>query len=169
MARCARCGTENPADVSLCVSCGTSLTSPSVMSFPTMDDDLERAVPYASWLERLGAFILDQLILIIPIALAGLVMRNRFAGNLVSFAYYIYFTGSSGQTIGKRALGIRVTKADGSPVDYGVAALRETIGKFVSGIILGIGFLFPLWDARRQALHDKVASTVVVKVTSSMP
>jgi uncharacterized RDD family membrane protein YckC len=45
---------------------------------------------------------------------------------------------------------------------YGRAALREILGKFVSGITLGIGYLMVAFDAHKQGLHDKIADTCVI-------
>lgn len=81
----------------------------------------------------------------------------------ISLGYPIYFIGKSGATPGKKIMKIRVVKADGSAVGYGGAFLREVVGKFISGIILLIGYFWMLWDPNKQALHDKIAGTYVVK------
>lgn len=161
MSSCQRCGTENLAEARVCVSCG-SVLAPAPSAWSPTGTQVETYTQYASFLERVGAVILDWLILIIPTAIVARA-TNPLVSQIVTYAYFVYFTGSSGQTLGKRVLNIKVVKADGSAMEYGSAVLREIVGKFVSGIILGIGFLFPLWDARKQALHDKVASTLVVK------
>lgn len=44
--------------------------------------------------------------------------------------------------------------------------LREIIGKFLSAIILGIGYLMVIWNPKKQALHDKIAKTYVVYIRS---
>lgn len=116
---------------------------------------------YATWGRRLAATLLDGLILLLPTLIVSLV-TDRLVANVLQAAYFVYFTGATGQTPGKQLMKIRVVRASGGPMDFGVAALREVVGKFVSAITLGIGYLFPLWDARKQALHDKVAGTVVV-------
>ena len=84
--------------------------------------------------------------------------------TVLSLAYYVIFTGSCGQTLGKMALRIKVIRKDGGDLGYGGAALRETIGKFVSGIILGIGYLMVAFDERKQGLHDKIAGSYVIKL-----
>lgn len=75
-----------------------------------------------------------------------------------------------GQTLGKRALRLRVARTDGSVLSWGRAAVRSAIWTLVPAIpTLGLFFevldgLWPLWDKpRRQAIHDKVAGTVVVQ------
>lgn len=78
--------------------------------------------------------------------------------------YYVYFTGSRGQTLGKMALGIKVVKADTQEVPgYTSAFLRETIGKFVSSLILALGYLWMIWDPKKQTWHDKIANTIVIR------
>jgi len=85
-------------------------------------------------------------------------------GVSLSIGYAVFFTGYSGQTPGKMALRIKVIRTDGSPVTYGRAALREVLGKFISGILLGIGYLMVAFDRQKQGLHDKIADTYVIKL-----
>lgn len=82
----------------------------------------------------------------------------------VSVVYYVYFTAFGGQTPGKMALRIKVVRTDSSPLTLGRAFYREVIGKFVSGIILGIGYLMVAFDAKKQGLHDRMADTYVVRL-----
>jgi uncharacterized RDD family membrane protein YckC len=79
---------------------------------------------------------------------------------------------NNGQTFGKQALGIRVVREDGRAFDAGTAAIREivikqllfgTAGAFLLFVPTLVDYLWPLWDERNQALHDKIASTYVVK------
>lgn len=88
---------------------------------------------------------------------------------LIGAGYFIWLEGSpSGQTLGKRVLGIRVLDFDaGGPVGYGRAAIRY-VGRFVSGIVFALGYLWMLWDGQKQTWHDKMATTVVVP-TSAYP
>ena len=53
---------------------------------------------------------------------------------------------------------------DGSQLTYGRAAKREVLGKFVSSILLGIGYLMVAFDSQKQGLHDKIADTYVIKL-----
>ncbi len=67
-----------------------------------------------------------------------------------------------GQTPGKRLLGIRVLRLDGGPVTGWVAF--ERAGGYAAGFATGLlGFAQVLWDPNRQAIHDKIVSTVVVR------
>ena len=70
-----------------------------------------------------------------------------------------------GQTYGKRALGIRVVNEEGGSIGYGRAFGRYGI-IFLLGILvvpLLIDYLWPLWDDRSQALHDKGVRSFVVR------
>ena len=99
---------------------------------------------------------------------------------LVGLAYYTIMHAKWGQTLGKKAVGIRVVKAaDLSAVSWGQALGRQLFVYVITFATSIINFLAPaagilglvgmldnawiLWDQRRQAVHDKVAGTVVVK------
>ena len=78
--------------------------------------------------------------------------------------YWVFFTGYCGQTPGKMLLRIQVVRLDGKELGYGQAFYREVIGKFLSGLIFFIGYLMAAFDDRKQALHDRMAKTYVVKL-----
>jgi uncharacterized RDD family membrane protein YckC len=131
---------------------------------------------YASWGSRFGAYLLDVLIIAVPFivlivvgvaadlwALVGVAYAATF---VVPFIYFTYFHGERGQTPGKRAVGIRVVSGEtGNAIGYGRAfgryAITFLLGLFVLPVILD--YLWPLWDAKNQALHDKVVGSVVVR------
>jgi predicted Zn finger-like uncharacterized protein len=83
---------------------------------------------------------------------------------VVSVTYYVFFTGYNGQTPGKMALRLQVIRTDGTPVGYGKAFLREIPCKFISGILLGIGYLMVAFDVQKQGLHDRMTGTYVIKL-----
>jgi predicted Zn finger-like uncharacterized protein len=83
---------------------------------------------------------------------------------VISVTYYVFFTGYNGQTPGKMALRLQVIRCDGTPVGYGKAFLREIPCKFISGILLGIGYLMVAFDQQKQGLHDRMAGTYVIKL-----
>jgi uncharacterized RDD family membrane protein YckC len=102
---------------------------------------------------------------------------KRFVANIITAVIaIIYFTlqhGKWGQSIGKRALGIRVVRVDGGPIGYGPAFGRVAFTYVLNIITFGIGSLVDviwiLWDSRKQALHDKVVKSVVVKADAVNP
>lgn len=135
---------------------------------PGSNEDLftERPLRYANFGQRLGAYILDAIILAVPNVLLSLAAEDNPGVNIISLVLsWLYFSlmeSSSWQaTIGKRAVGIQVVTTDGGRISFGQATGRY-FGKIVSAIILLIGYLMVLWDDHKQALHDKMANTFVV-------
>ena len=132
----------------------------------------DRSGPRASFGRRFLALLLDSVLLGVIGAILGLLVGD-VAGQglnvLIGAVYFIGLEGSpSGQTLGKRALGIRVLDfGAGGPVGYGRAVIRY-VGRFVSGIVFALGYLWMLWDGQKQTWHDKMATTVVVP-TSAYP
>lgn len=67
-----------------------------------------------------------------------------------------------GQTVGKKAMGIRVVRLDGGPITWWVAF--ERVGGYAAGLATGLlGFAQVWWDANRQTIHDRIVGTVVVE------
>jgi len=85
-------------------------------------------------------------------------------GVVLGYAYRVFFIGYCGQTPGKMAVRVKVIRTNGAEVGYVRAFLREVVGKFLSKLILGIGYLMVAVDSRKQGLHDKIADTYVVKL-----
>jgi uncharacterized RDD family membrane protein YckC len=69
----------------------------------------------------------------------------------------------NGQTVGKQALGIRITNLQGGPISAGQAWGRSLFASLISKNLLYLGYLWMLWDAMRQTWHDKVAGTLVLE------
>ncbi|MCS6843377.1 MAG: RDD family protein [Caldilineales bacterium] len=80
---------------------------------------------------------------------------------LVPPLYFSLFWSLGGQTPVQYAMGIRVVRLDGKRMDFGRALLRY-FSLYASLLPLGLGYLWVLWDNRRQGFHDKLAGTVVV-------
>jgi len=125
--------------------------------------------PRAGFGSRLGAAFLDGILLFVVFIVFAIATSGKGGpiAWLAGVGYYAYFEGSqSGQTVGKRATGIRVISSlDGGPIGFGRGLLRY-LGKCVSGIALGIGYLWMLWDPERQTWQDKIANTYVVPVSA---
>ena len=85
-------------------------------------------------------------------------------GLLLPVAYYALLESSSWQaTLGKRVCRLRVTGLDGGRISL-PRALGRYFAKFLSALILGIGFLMIAWTQRKQGLHDILAGTLVVRL-----
>jgi uncharacterized RDD family membrane protein YckC len=115
---------------------------------------------------RFAAAIVDGILLGIANGVLQVVFGTTgyALGLLLSLAYFTYFEGESGQTIGKRATGIRVVDiAGGGPIGYSRAFIRF-IGRYISTLVILVGYLWMLWDPQKQTWHDKMANSVVVPV-----
>jgi len=126
--------------------------------------------PRATFFARFGALLIDAILLTV----IGFLIRfgiGQVAGSLVALVigigYYGYLEGStSGQTLGKRALGIRVIDfRTGGPIGFGRAVIRY-FSRILSTIPCLLGYFWMLWDKERQTWHDKLATDVVVPVES---
>jgi uncharacterized RDD family membrane protein YckC len=124
--------------------------------------------PRAGFWRRLGAVVIDDLILAVPYIVLLVSVDVGVAYIVYTVGSYTYFTllegGPTGQTVGKRALGIRVIDfRAGGPIGYGRGLLRN-VAKLLSGLVFLLGYLWMLWDRENQTWHDKLATTVVVPV-----
>ncbi|MEK0482171.1 RDD family protein [Mycobacterium ulcerans] len=84
--------------------------------------------------------------------------------SLVGLAYlvwdYGYRQGTTGSSIGKSIMKFKVvSETTGEPLGFGMSVVRQ-LAHIVDAVICYIGFLFPLWDAKRQTLADKIMTTV---------
>ena len=137
------------------------------------------AVPaMAEWWRRFAALVIDVAIMWIPLGILTRSMdMGRYTGFAVSVAvgvtYFSLLNGSrKGQTVGKMVWGIQVRDAaTGCPLGYPKAAVRY-LGPTLLFLIPILGFvlwvadgLSPLWDKKRQAVHDKLAGSMVVNAT----
>ncbi|MEU3726247.1 RDD family protein [Streptomyces sp. NPDC031705] len=134
----------------------------------------------AHWGLRVGAHALDVLIITGPMYALGFIdLFNApdpataqpgvfFAIGLLYAAamgfFQLFKEGSTGQTIGKKAVGISLRReADGTTLGFGKAFVRK-LAHVLDGLPCQIGWLWPLWDAKRQTFADKVCGTVVIRV-----
>ncbi|WP_210486812.1 RDD family protein [Rufibacter aurantiacus] len=142
-------------------------------------------VAYAGFWIRFVAVIIDSFVLMIP----NWILQFMFFGNftpsdfrpdnpaaILSFMsgsmtitlalwtiYKSVMESSSWQaTLGKRALNLKVTDEQGNRISYG-RSLGRSLANILSYIILLIGYIMAAFTSRKQALHDKLAGTLVVK------
>jgi uncharacterized RDD family membrane protein YckC len=136
--------------------------------------------------QRLAAAVIDVLILLAVLFVVGLVTsvspfdptRGGIAGSLVVsyvlgmaafVAVHGWLLATQGQTVGKKLLGLRIVRTDGSRAAFGrVFGLRYALNGAIASIPI-VGTLYALIDAllifrdSRQCLHDQIADTIVVK------
>lgn len=127
---------------------------------------------YAGRLHRFAAFIIDAIVISVVIVVLDAIgvidigepsATDQVLEAVISFGYYILLTAAFGATLGKMALGMRVVDESGQNAGFLKVLIRETIGKLVSAIVLFIGFIWILFDDKRQGWHDKIGGTFVVK------
>jgi uncharacterized RDD family membrane protein YckC len=151
----------------------------------------------AGWWSRVGAFLIDGLIIsvgaLIVLAIFGAVFSAGFFASeetgvaalivgmilgfvaiaIVSLLYApLMMDRTNGKTLGRMAMGIRVVRANGQPMTFGFAMLREVAVKwllfgFAGSITFGLAnivdYLWPLWDDENRALHDFLVDTRTVR------
>ena len=136
---------------------------------------------YANVLTRFGAIVIDGLLsflFYLPILISIRLFKN--SGDLSTFVVIsvisllgmmmfgiwnsIVRMGKTGQSLGRKFLNIAVLNAEGLPIGVGRAALREIIGRMISGMFCYIGYLNAFWDKKKQMWHDKMANCYVYYV-----
>jgi uncharacterized RDD family membrane protein YckC len=125
------------------------------------------ASAYANWGQRVLAYLVD----IAPIIILEIIFFriNAAVGLLIALASLVwtiynrwYQAGTTGQSLGKKVLRLRlVSEETGQPIGMLMAFVRD-ICHIVDTIICYVGYLFPLWDAKRQTIADKIVRTVVI-------
>ncbi|WP_067804176.1 RDD family protein, partial [Actinomadura formosensis] len=135
----------------------------------------------AEWGSRAGGAVIDGLIIGVPLFvlyLVGTLLASAgdaaaVIGVLLILLAYVaafgvslwmcYQEGTTGQTIGKRQMGIRLVSAQtGQPIGFGMAFVRR-LAHIADSFLCYIGYLWPLWDERKQTFADKICNTIVVR------
>jgi uncharacterized RDD family membrane protein YckC len=119
------------------------------------------SLPRAGFWLRMGALFIDAVI--IGIVLTPLRHHGEHDLMLISLAIYgAVMWKLKGTTVGGVLCGLQVVRLDGRPVDWGTSIVRA-LSCFLSLVVLGLGFIWIAVDRDRQAWHDKIAGTVVVR------
>src|SRR3954471_13184285 len=139
-------------------------------------DDFE----YAGFWMRLGAYLIDVVILLvitIPLSLAvygsayfrpdkGILAgpADAFISWGLPLLFTILFWRFKSATPGKMALSLKIVDAETlQPISWG-KSIGRYLGYFVSALVIFLGFFWIGWDARKQGWHDKIAGTLVIRV-----
>ena len=125
-------------------------------------------LPRAAFLERLAAFGLDVVLVIMLINVFDFDHDWEAKGMLLALVYHIGFWTWKGTTLGGIICQLRLVRIDGAMLRFADALVRGLTGIF-SLAVVGLGFLWILRDPDRQAWHDRVAGTYVVKVPRNWP
>ena len=173
---CRSCGRPAPAHAEFCPRCGKTLGG----------------VEYASFWRRVGGYLLDGLIVGVPTTILAIIVSAIIISSAPDIAFtqeqlqeqqdaettativstaisfiiglaYIVVLNANGGTLGKQAVGIRLQDANtGEDIGIGPALLRYIVAS-ASALVLLIGYLWCIWDDKKQTWHDKAASSIVVK------
>jgi len=123
--------------------------------------------PRAGFRDRLTAFVLDTILVALVYEILDVFRRDNTI-FLFLLAYHIGFWAWKGTTVGGIICQLRVVRVDGAPLRPADALVRG-LSSIFSLAVLGIGCLWILRDPERQAWHDKIAGTYVVKVPRHWP
>lgn len=155
---------------------------PSASSYQPGYPSAQVSTVLAGFWRRFGAYVIDAIIVGVVGAIiqailgaiiqasttdtAGVTVRGGLIGLVLELIYFGYLWSRNGQTIGYMALGIRLARTDGGPITLGVAVLRAfliylsfaicLVPAIISAFMIGMG-------QRKQAIHDLIAGTVVVR------
>jgi uncharacterized RDD family membrane protein YckC len=136
-----------------------------------MQATVTRDTVCAGFGDRFIAVIIDILVLLIPNLIFYVVIEgvlSNFLSFLLGLGYAVYFWSSTGQTIGKKAMKLKVVKADGGAILQPGEAVLRYIGTIISGIPFALGYLWVIWDPKHEAWHDKIAGTKVIKIEEAV-
>lgn len=148
-----------------------------------MQNNYSKEVTYGGFFVRMSAYLIDSLIVgvglvIIRIMLA--VATSFMSGDAINASilfnyslediilyickviYFVLLTYYTGTTLGKRLMNLRVVNKDGEKPDLFSILYRETVGRFLSGLVIGIGYIMAGIDKEKRGLHDMLADTYVV-------
>lgn len=139
-----------------------------------MTQGAERNHHYAGFWLRMGAVVLDTIILWIPCSLFRWFFSDAFSAPLfevldffqltVIWAGYYGLTESSTwqATIGKRLVGLQVIDLNGGRLSFARAVARF-LASFLAAIPLGLGLAMIAWTARKQGFHDMIVRCLVIR------
>jgi uncharacterized RDD family membrane protein YckC len=179
MPYCQKCGSELPEGAKYCPVCGTVVTvgeAPAPSAAPSAPVMAEASgLKLAFWGERFIAWLIDAVIVGVATGILGLfVSLSWWSGwpswipffnvnGIFLFLYWMFMDGTYGQSFGKMAMRLKVTRLDGGQIGMGNAAL-ESLGKaFLLPLDCLLGWI--LYPRRRQRLFNYISNTIVIKIT----
>jgi uncharacterized RDD family membrane protein YckC len=186
---CSKCGSPTSAYAQFCNNCGTPLPAASTIAFAPVyarnyGGFWMRFLAYVIDAVVVGILCSPVVIFALGGALPRIIadasqnrepdpamvfaMMGRFLTmqllvQVIAWIYEAYMLSSDRQaTVGKIALGLKVTDVNGRRISFARATGRH-FAKILSGMVMMIGFIMAAFTERKQALHDILASTIVVK------
>lgn len=166
---CPHCGKPNPDDVQYCQNCGREQTPIAKDTVPVGSSLGVHPIQYAGFWRRVLATLIDGILL--SLVTGSFTWTVDFddlkiaygLGGIVQWLYFALMESSNRQaTLGKMVIGLVVVDENYRRISFARATGRH-FGKFLSAIILGIGFIMAGFTEKKQALHDTFADTLVVQ------
>jgi uncharacterized RDD family membrane protein YckC len=164
------------SDVWVCAGC-----KPIIVQKIKEGVTVSGVMEYAGFWLRFGAWFIDYIILgigsmiiYLPLTIMGafslenpaVFVTFQIVSTIFNFAlpaaYEIWFVGKYAATPGKMACKIKVVSADAEKISYARSVGRH-FAKYISGLILGIGYIMAGFDEQKRALHDRICDTRVIK------
>ena len=127
-----------------------------------MDADSYLTLPRAGFWIRMAALFVDAVIVLVAVNVVA-----SGAGPLALAGYGALMWKIKGTTIGGTLCNLQVVRADGREMDWPTALVRA-LSCFLSALFIGLGFFWIAFDRDRQAWHDKIAGTVVVRTARTV-
>lgn len=183
--RCTSCKSPNASNARFCTNCGATMikadSSPYDSPTSTGGGAMVAEYAFAGFWKRFIAYIIDSILFTTMFAVLVFVLGGSIAtfdtnspesmiGAMGIYLFYypawwLYFafmeSSSAQATFGKKAMGIKVTDRNGHALSFGHATGRHC-SAFITQLTFTIGYLMAAFTARKQALHDMVAGTLVV-------
>jgi len=146
-------------------------------------------MPYASWLRRVGGYLVDYLLLIPGYVVGGIgesiagdsstssseslglvIAAVGYLGSLGVFVWnQVLRQGRTGQSVGKQVVGTRLIREDNGLPLGGWLTFGRYLLHILDALPCYLGFLWPLWDAKRQTFADKIVKSVVLHEVVGRP
>ena len=184
---CNLCGGQNAAGATFCSKCGGSLSGVPQPLAATPRPPVATPTRYGGFWIRFVAALIDGIlvqVVVVPfgalrggaIGVAGVATRmpgegtrlvavfvGTVLGVLASWIYEAAMESSSLQaTLGKMIFGMKVTDLNGNRISFARATGRH-FAKYLSSLILFVGYIMAGFTQRKQALHDMIAGTLVIR------
>jgi len=138
---------------------------PSAIPSGPLPPHITAAMPRAGFWIRMAALLLD--VLLVGFAMSLLHPFGNFH-IMVLAIYGAVMWKLRGTTVGGIVFDLHVVRVDGRPLDWETAIVRA-LGCFLSLFVVFLGFIWIAFDHNRQAWHDKIAGTVVVRAKRGAP
>ena len=176
---CPRCGTWLADEAASCALCGLVIRPGAAPPAAAAPAAVFEQVSYAGFWRRFWAFLIDVIVTYFPIATVRVLLGLPVSGSFdplqpaawwsalfemgIDWLYAAFLISSPWRaTLGQAVMDLHVTDLNGDRITFGRATARY-LAQILNLVTLGFGVLLQLFTARRQALHDLVSGTVVVR------